>query len=85
MTESRRKRRTINSRKNQNEIRYFDLILVGIVSQITVLIGSLNDVKMNGVLSLLILMFGDTCLACGIDYYQSKKQAKNKRKKWLFV
>lgn len=81
MTESRMKRRTINSRKNQNEIRYFDLILVGIASQIIVLIGSLNEVKMNGVLSLLILMFGDTCLACGIDYYQSKKQVKNKRKK----
>ena len=81
MTESRRKRRTINSRKNQNEMRYFDLILVGIASQIIVLVGSLNAVNMNGVLSLLILMLGDTCLACGIDYYQSKKQVKNKRKK----
>lgn len=81
MTESRRKRRTINSKKNQNEMRYFDLILVGIISQIIVLIGSLNAINMNGVLSMLILMFGDTCLACGIDYYQSKKQAKNKRKK----
>ena len=81
MTESRRKRRTINSRKNQNEIRYFDLILVGIISQVIVLVGSLNSVNMNGVLLMLILMFGDTCLACGIDYYQSKKQTKNKRKK----
>ena len=81
MTESRRKRRTINSRKNQNEMHYFDLILVGIISQIIVLVGSLNSVNMNGVLLMLILMFGDTCLACGIDYYQSKKQAKNKRKK----
>lgn len=81
MTESRRKRRTINSRKNQNEIRYFDLILVGIISQVIVLVGSLNSVNMNGVLLMLILMFGDTCLACGIDYYQSKKQAKHKRKK----
>ena len=81
MTESRSKRRTINSRKNQNEMRYFDLILVGIISQIIVLIGSLNAINMNGVLLMLILMFGDTCLACGIDYYQSKKQVKNKRKK----
>ena len=81
MTESRRKRRTINSRKNQNEMHYFDLILVGIISQVIVLVGSLNSVNMNGVLLMLILMFGDTCLACGIDYYQSKKQAKNKRKK----
>ena len=81
MTESRRKRRTINSRKNQNEIRYFDLILVGIISQVIVLVGSLNSVNMNGVLLMLILMFGDTCLACGIDYYQSKKQAKHKRTK----
>lgn len=62
-------------------MRYFDLILVGIISQIIVLIGSLNAINMNGVLSMLILMFGDTCLACGIDYYQSKKQVKNKRKK----
>lgn len=81
MTESRRKRRTINSRKNQNEMHYFDLILVGIISQVIVLVGSLNSVNMNGILLMLILMFGDTCLACGIDYYQSKKQAKNKRKK----
>lgn len=81
MTESRRKRRTINSEKNQNEMHYFDLILVGIISQVIVLVGSLNSVNMNGVLLMLILMFGDTCLACGIDYYQSKKQAKNKRKK----
>lgn len=81
MTESRRKRRTINSKKNQNEMRYFDFILIGIISQIIVLIGSLNTIHMNGILSMLILMFGDTCLACGIDYYQSKKQAKNKRKK----
>lgn len=81
MTKSRRKRRTINSRKNRNEVRYFDFILIGIASQIAVLIGSLNAVKMNGVLLMLILMFGDTCLACGIDYYQSKKQVKNKRKK----
>lgn len=81
MTESRRKRRTINSRKNQNEMHYFDLILVGIISQVIVLVGSLNSVNMNGVLLMLILMFGDTCLACGIDYYQSKKQVKNKRKK----
>lgn len=81
MTESRMKRRTINNRRNRNEVRYFDFILIGIISQIIVLIGSLNTIHMNGTLSLLILMFGDTCLACGIDYYQSKKQAKNKRKK----
>lgn len=81
MTESRRKRRTINSRKSRKEMRYFDFILIGIVSQIAVLIGSLNAVKMNGILLMLILMVGDTCLACGIDYYQSKKQVKNKRKK----
>lgn len=81
MTESRRKRRTINSRKNRNEVRYFDFILIGIISQIVVLIGSLNTIHMNGVLLMLILMVGDICLACGIDYYQSKKQVKNKRKK----
>lgn len=81
MTESRRKKRTINSRKNRNEMRYFDFILIGIASQIAVLIGSLNTIHMNGILLMLILMVGDTCLACGIDYYQSKKRVKNKRKK----
>lgn len=80
MAESRLKRRTINSSKNKENMRYFDLIIVGIVSQIIVLIGSLNTVNMNGILSMLILMFGDVCLACGVDDYESKKHM-NKRKK----
>lgn len=80
MTKSRLKRRTINSGKNKENMRYFDLIIVGIISQIIVLIGSLNAVNMNGIFSMLVLMFGDVCLACGVDYYESKKR-KNKRKK----
>lgn len=78
MAETRTKRRTINSEKGKCEMHYFDLILVGIASQIIVLIGSLNAVHMNGVLCMLILMVGDTCLACGIDYYKSKNSQKKK-------
>lgn len=81
MAETRLKRRTINSEKDKREMRYFDLILVGIASQIIVLVGSLNAVSMNGVLCILILMVGDTCLACGVDYYKSKNSQKKKRKK----
>lgn len=80
MAKSRLKRRTINSSKNKENMRYFDLIIVGIASQIIVLIGSLNTVNMNGIFNMLILMLGDVCLACGVDYYESK-QHKNKRKK----
>lgn len=71
----------MNSEKGKHKMRYFDLILVGIASQVIVLISSLNAVSMNGVLCMLILMFGDTCLACGIDYYKSKNSQKKKRKK----
>lgn len=67
--------------KRESPDKHWTLLVIGIVIQVIVFVGSSSTVNMDGNFLLLLLAIGDPCLAMGYDYLNRKRQEKLSNKK----
>lgn len=68
------RREDLRQKQDKTELSFKLTLGFGILTQIIAFIGSFQSINLNGYLIFILLLLGDSSLACGIDHFQGKRK-----------